>query len=184
MPRLSRHLLFCLLLAAVAGCSSSKGPNVIRDDSGDAPEMRTRAMTLNMPSDSGYQGQSNVRHQFLLTAGSTCVNRDRCIEKDGYLHFKYNGGTRSVMRNYSPIIIMADSRRFSWPEFTDSDEELLARIDVHLAVSVADLRSIAFAENVSVQFGGRAVDFGFDQRRPMRELIAELQGGILDAATP
>jgi hypothetical protein len=178
-----RHLALLALCALVlTGCGASSSVQQTTDDGQAA--LRTRAIPLYENTSSSMTLRS-AQAPIQLSALSRCLDAN-CTEGGAYLVLRSTRGVNSGTIDYTPVILLVDGQRFEWPELdrTVVDQRQATGEFLRLAMDITKLRSVAFATDVKLNLGSSEFDISYSERGPMRELIAQLQGGIPGETAP
>ncbi len=167
-------LLFAVLLA---GCASS---SVQQTTDQGQPALRTRAIPLySAPSSIGATRAAQAMYQ--LSAVSRCLD-DTCTDAGAYLVVRANGGVNTAAVDYTPVSMLVDGQRFDWPEINalqvEGQQRSVSGEFLRLGMTFDKLRAVAFGSDVVLNLGPSSFALTYAERLPMRELIAELQGGV------
>jgi hypothetical protein len=176
------RLLVLLLVVLLSGCASS---SVQRTTDQGEQALRTRAIPLYdaLPA---FGSARTAQAPYQLSAVGRCVD-DPCTSGGAFLVVRANGGVNTASVDYTPVSLTVDGQRFDWPEIdaqlVGDQQRTVSGEFLRLALTFDKLRSVAFGTDVVLNLGPSGFPLTYAERLPMRELIAELQGGVPAGST-
>jgi hypothetical protein len=165
-------LALCLLVAS--GCSSSSVQQTT--DEGQAA-LRTRPIPIYEDASASMTLRS-AEAPYQITAITRCPDAN-CAQGGAFLVVRSMRGVHSGTINYIPVTMNVDGVQYTWPELdnTVQQQRVASGEILRLAMDITKLRAVAFGDDVDLNLGSTRFPLTYNQREPLRQLIAELQGG-------
>jgi len=170
-------------LVALGGCATTTQPvQVKHDDASGTTTYETARMRLDdVDMTEGLQKQN----RFFVQVVGTCSG-DGCAPSEYAIHF-IKDGPQPVQLGGRDVAMTIGSETITWedPQTRDASQTTTVRsgIFARIKVSSGQLSTIGGVAQVSGAVGGTNFSIPYEQRRPIRTLLKQIEGDTADSAS-